>query len=85
MSTATSVTSMSAASGHDSSSKGRRNNTSSDISVHSESVDVKDRHGALFLTVNGDPVEDGAVPPVPPLPKDLFTFRSPPVTSYSGE
>ena len=77
MSAATSVTSMSAASGRHSSSKGRRNSASSDISVHS--VDVRDR--VAFLAVNGDPVEDGAVPPVPPLPKDLSTFRSPPVTS----
>ena len=77
MSAATSVTSMSAASGRHSSSKGRRNSVSSDISVHS--VDVKDR--VAFLAVNGDPVEDGAVPPVPPLPKDLSTYRSPPVTS----
>ena len=74
MSAATSVTSMSAASGRHSSSKGRRNSASSDISVHSE-----DR--VAFLAVNGDPVEDGAVPPVPPLPKDLSTYRSPPVTS----
>ena len=77
MSAATSVTSMSAASGRHSSSKGRRNSASSDISVHS--VDVKDR--VAFLAVNGDPVEDGAVPPVPPLPKDLSTYRSPPATS----
>ena len=78
MSAATSVTSMSAASGRHSSSKGRRNSASSDISsVHS--VDVKDR--VAFLAVNGDPVEDGDVPPVPPLPKDLSTYRSPPVTS----
>ena len=77
MSAATSVTSMSAASGRHSSSKGRRNSASSDISVHS--FDVKDR--VTFLAVNGDPVEDGVVPPVPPLPKDLSTYRSPPVTS----
>ena len=78
MSAATSVTSMSAASGRHSSSKGRRNSAGSDISsVHS--VDVKDR--VAFLAVNGDPVEDGDVPPVPPLPKDLSTYRSPPVTS----
>lgn len=78
MSAATSITSMSAASGRHSSSKGRRNSASSDISVHSVDV-MKDR--VAFLAVNGDPVEDCAVPPVPPLPKDLSTFRSPPVTS----
>jgi dual specificity tyrosine-phosphorylation-regulated kinase 2/3/4 len=78
MSATTSVTSMSAASGRHSSSKARRNSTSSDISsVHS--FDMKDR--VAFLAVNGDPVEDGDVPPVPPLPKDLSTYRSPPVTS----
>jgi len=81
MSAATSVTSMSAASGRHSSSKGRRNSASSDISsVHStEAAHLKDR--VAFLAVNGDPVEDGDVPPVPPLPKDLSTYRSPPATS----
>ena len=77
MSAATSVTSMSVASGRQSSSKGRRNSASSDISNHS--TEVKDR--VSFLAVNGDPVEDGDVPPVPPLPKDLSTYRSPPVTT----
>ena len=81
MSAATSVTSISAASGRHSSSKGRRNSASSDISsVHSsEAAHLKDR--VAFLAVNGDPVEDGDVPPVPPLPKDLSTYRSPPTTS----
>ena len=81
MSAATSVTSMSAASGRHSSSKGRRNSASSDISsVHStEAAHLKDR--VAFLAVNGDPVEDGDVPPVPPLPKDLSTYRSPPAAS----
>ena len=80
MSAATSVTSMSAASGRQSSSKGRRNSASSDISsVHStEAAHMKDR--ATFAA-NGDAVEDGDVPPVPPLPKDLSTYRSPPATS----
>ena len=77
MSAATSATSMSVASGRQSSSKGRRNSASSDISNHS--AEVKER--VTFLAVNGDPVEDGDVPPVPPLPKDLSTYRSPPATS----
>ena len=81
MSAATSVTSMSAASGRQSLSKGRRNSASSDISsVHStEGTHMKDR--VAFLAVNGDPVEDGDVPPVPPLPKDLSTYRSPTTSS----
>ncbi len=81
MSTATSVTSMSATSGgRQSSSKGRRNSASSDISSHSaEASHLKDR--VASIAVNGDVNDEGDVPPVPPLPKDLSTYRSPPATS----
>ncbi|KAF8163096.1 hypothetical protein B0H34DRAFT_307783 [Crassisporium funariophilum] len=80
MSAATSVTSMSVTSGRQSSSKGRRNSASSDISsVHSAEAHLKDRVASIAL--NGDAAEDGNVPPVPPLPKDLSTYRSPPNTS----
>ncbi|KJA27320.1 hypothetical protein HYPSUDRAFT_131397 [Hypholoma sublateritium FD-334 SS-4] len=81
MSTATSVTSMSAGSGgRQSSSKGRRNSASSDISSHSaEAGHLKDR--VASIAVNGDVNDEGDVPPVPPLPKDLSTYRSPPATS----
>ncbi|KDR81400.1 hypothetical protein GALMADRAFT_113652 [Galerina marginata CBS 339.88] len=81
MSAATSATSMSATSGRQSSSKGRRNSAGSDISsVHStDAAHLKDR--VASIAVNGDANEEGDVPPVPPLPKDLSTYRSPPTTS----
>ncbi|KAF8906034.1 hypothetical protein CPB84DRAFT_1770885 [Gymnopilus junonius] len=80
MSAATSVTSMSGTSGRHSSNKGRRNSASSDISsVHSTDAALKDR--VASIAVNGDVNEEGDVPPVPPLPKDLSTYRSPPGTS----
>lgn len=81
MSAATSVTSMSVTSGgRHSSNKGRRNSASSDISNHSaEAAFLKDR--VASIAVNGELTEEGDVPPVPPLPKDLSTYRSPPSTS----
>lgn len=80
MSAATSVTSMSATSGRHSSNKGRRNSASSDISsVHSTDASIKDR--VASIAAHGDGNEEGDVPPVPPLPKDLSTYRSPPTTS----
>ena len=80
MSAATSVTSMSNTSGRHSSSKGRRNSAGSDISsVHSTDAALKDRVASLAL--NGDTNDEGDVPPVPPLPKDLSSYRSPPGTS----
>ena len=80
MSAATSVTSMSATSGRHSSNKGRRNSAGSDISsVHSTDASIKDR--VASIAVHGDANEEGDVPPVPPLPKDLSTYRSPPTTS----
>lgn len=72
MSATTSVTSVSAASGRHSSNKARRNSASSDIS-RINSPDA--------AAVNGDGGEEKKVPPVPPLPKDLSTYRSPPSTS----
>jgi len=76
MSATTSVTSMSATSGRHSSSKVRRNSAGSDISsVHSV-------EGSLFKDRgDGEGGEESNVPPVPPLPKDLSTYRSPPSTS----
>ncbi|KAF8197418.1 hypothetical protein BJ912DRAFT_1020757 [Pholiota molesta] len=71
----TSVTSMSVMSGGR-----RRNSASSDISSHSaEAAFLKDR--VASIAVNGELTEEGDVPPVPPLPKDLSTYRSPPSTS----
>lgn len=81
MSTNTSMTSVSGASGRQSTSKARRNSAGSDISsVHSsDATSLKDRVAAL--AVNNDVPEDTFVPPVPPLPKDLSSYRSPPSTS----
>lgn len=85
MSAATSVTSVSAASGRHSTGNGkaRRNSAGSDISsVHSgDAASLKDRVASLAL--NGDAAEEDVVPPVPPLPKDLSTYRSPPATAVS--
>ena len=79
MSTTTSVTSMSAASGRHSSNKTRRNSAGSDISSVHSSEALKDRVASIAL--NGDGTDDAEVPPVPPLPKDLSNYRSPPSTS----
>ncbi|RXW24131.1 hypothetical protein EST38_g1693 [Candolleomyces aberdarensis] len=77
----TNATSVSAASGRQSSSKNRRNSAGSDISsVHSgDATLLKDR--AAHIAANGELSEDAAVPPVPPLPKDLSSYRSPPTTA----
>ncbi|KAG6910900.1 hypothetical protein DXG01_006583 [Tephrocybe rancida] len=82
MSANTSLTSVSAASSRYSTNKTRRNSAGSDISsIHSsDAASLKDRVAAL---VNGDAPEDTVVPPVPPLPKDLSNYRSPPGTAGS--
>ncbi|KAG6861883.1 hypothetical protein C0995_010589 [Termitomyces sp. Mi166 len=82
MSTNTSLTSVSAASSRYSTNKTRRNSAGSDISsIHSnDAVSLKDRVAAL---VNGEVPEDIVVPPVPPLPKNLSNYRSPPGTAGS--
>jgi dual specificity tyrosine-phosphorylation-regulated kinase 2/3/4 len=61
--------------------KARRNSGSSDISSiqSSDAASLKDR--VALLPLPGDALEDGTVPPVPPLPKDLSTYRSPPASS----
>ena len=81
MSAATSMTSVSAVSGRQSTSKARRNSASSDVSSiqSSDATSLKDR--VASIAISGDPTEDAVVPPVPPLPKDLSTYRSPPPTS----
>jgi dual specificity tyrosine-phosphorylation-regulated kinase 2/3/4 len=74
MSAGTSLTSISAQSGRHS-SKARRNSVGSDAS-QSDVTALKDRAASL---VTSEQVEVGQdVPPVPPLPKDLSTYRSPP-------
>ncbi|KAK7466914.1 serine/threonine protein kinase, CMGC, dual-specificity [Stygiomarasmius scandens] len=81
ISAATSVTSVSGTSGRQSSGKARRNSASSDVSsvVSGDATSLKDR--VASLAVSGDASEETAVPPVPPLPKDLSTYRSPPSTA----
>ena len=82
MSAATSATSVSAASGRHSTGKARRRDSaSSDVSsTHSsDATSLKDR--VASLAINGDNPDEAIVPPVPPLPKDLSTYRSPPSTA----
>ena len=79
MSAGTSLTSISAQSGRHS-SKARRNSVGSDASQSGEVSALKDR--AALLVTSSEQVEVGKdVPPVPPLPKDLSTYRSPPQSS----
>ena len=79
MSAGTSLTSVSAQSGRHS-SKARRNSAGSDGSQPGDVTALKDR--AASLVTSCELVEVGQdVPPVPPLPKDLSTYRSPPQTS----
>lgn len=82
MSANTSLTSVSAASGRYSTNKIRRNSAGSDISsIHSgDGVSLKDR---VIGLISGEGAEDIVVPPVPPLPKDLSNYRSPPGTTGS--
>ncbi|KAJ7734930.1 hypothetical protein DFH07DRAFT_987792 [Mycena maculata] len=81
MSVTTTATSISAASSRHSLGKARRNSAGSDASsVHSsDATSLKDR--VASLATNGDAQEEAVVPPVPPLPKDFSTYRSPPPTS----
>jgi dual specificity tyrosine-phosphorylation-regulated kinase 2/3/4 len=80
MSATTSMTSVSAASGRHSIGKTRRNSAGSDISsIHSsDAASLKDR--VASIAINGDAPDDGFVPPVPPLPKDLSTYPPPPTS-----
>ncbi|KIY70038.1 hypothetical protein CYLTODRAFT_420127 [Cylindrobasidium torrendii FP15055 ss-10] len=77
MSATTSATSVSVASLR----KNRRNSASSDVSSNhsSDATSFKDR--VASLASNGEVTDDAEVPPVPPLPKDLSTYRSPPHTA----
>ncbi|KAI0686085.1 hypothetical protein C8T65DRAFT_747550 [Cerioporus squamosus] len=80
LSVGTSNTSVSAASGRQSSGKARRNSGGSDSSIGhgGDSGSARDRVAALVAPV--DSADEGYVPPVPPLPKELHTYKSP-VTS----
>ncbi|KAH9857780.1 hypothetical protein C2E23DRAFT_719720 [Lenzites betulinus] len=77
LSAATSATSVSVASGRQSSGKARRNSAGSDISVghSSEGTSIRDRAASFAAPI--DPGEESHVPPVPPLPKELSTYKSP--------
>ncbi|ESK96823.1 cmgc dyrk dyrk2 protein kinase [Moniliophthora roreri MCA 2997] len=81
MSAATSVTSVASGRPPIGNGKARRNSASSDVSTHSsDATSLKDRVAALAL--NGDhSADEPLVPPVPPLPKDLSNYRSPPSTA----
>ncbi len=74
----TGLTSVSATSGRHSAGKARRNSAGSDISSGDANL-LKDR--VASIAVIGDTPDNTTVPPVPPLPKDLSSYRSPPPTS----
>lgn len=87
LSAATSATSVSVQSNRQSVGKVRRNSAGSDISHSSAdaSTYIRERNAALFTS--SDVPEEAVVPPVPPLPKDISTFKPPavqtsPATTY---
>ncbi|KAI0303440.1 hypothetical protein B0F90DRAFT_1935362 [Multifurca ochricompacta] len=80
MSAGTSLTSVSAQSGRHSTNKTRRNSVGSDVSQSGDVTFLKDRAASLALS-SEQPEAGLDVPPVPPLPKDLSTYRPPPQTS----
>ncbi|KAA1476191.1 hypothetical protein DENSPDRAFT_843097 [Dentipellis sp. KUC8613] len=80
LSTGTSLTSTSGQSVRHSTGKLRSNSGGSDFSTlpSGDVVPAKDR----YFVVSGETSEGGeSVPPVPPLPKDLSSYRSPPPSS----
>ncbi|EJD02073.1 uncharacterized protein FOMMEDRAFT_29176 [Fomitiporia mediterranea MF3/22] len=81
-STATSATSASVNSQRFSLIKARRNSAGSDVSsVYSaDASSHKDRAASL---ATGDLIDGVNVPPVPPLPKDLSSYKTPPQSSTS--
>ncbi|KAH9977242.1 hypothetical protein BGW80DRAFT_1288151 [Lactifluus volemus] len=80
MSAGTSLTSISAQSGRHSTSKARRNSVGSDASQSGDVTFLKDRAASLASSIEQQEAGQD-VPPVPPLPKDLSTYRSPPQSS----
>jgi len=80
MSAGTSLTSISTQSGRHSTSKVRRNSVGSDASQPGDVAALKDRAASLVTSIE-QPEVGQDVPPVPPLPKDLSTYRSPPQSS----
>ncbi|KAH7927709.1 hypothetical protein BV22DRAFT_1060422 [Leucogyrophana mollusca] len=86
LSTATSATSVSGPSGSGRHSTGankvRRNSAGSDISSVYSGGDAISGGRAISLAIGGEAQEEDRVPPVPPLPKDLSSYRSPPQSSH---
>ncbi|KAH7905441.1 hypothetical protein BJ138DRAFT_773101 [Hygrophoropsis aurantiaca] len=86
LSTATSTTSVSGPSGSGRYSTGatkiRRNSAGSDISSVYSGADVTARDRNTSLAISGEATEEDRVPPVPPLPKDLSNYRSPPQSAH---
>lgn len=83
MSTTTAATSISATSGRVSSGKARRNSAGSDVSSIHSSDATSQRDRAAFI-LSGEQQDTVVVPPVPPLPKDLSSYKSPPQSSCSA-
>lgn len=82
VSVSTGLTSMSANSGRYSTGKARRDSTGSDSVHFSETSSIKERNMSV---TNGDFGDDDTVPPVPPLPKDLSNYRSPPQSALPSQ
>lgn len=77
-----STSATSAISARSSFSKNRRNSGGSDASsIHSsEATSLRDR-GPSFTNAAAENAEDDTVPPVPPLPKDIASYKSSPATT----
>lgn len=83
LSSTTSATSVSTPSGRYSTGKARRNSAGSDTSNAANSSDANSSRDRAAPLSAGDIPEDQSVPPVPPLPKDLSSYKSPPQSSAS--
>lgn len=81
LSAATSMTSASVASGRFSLGKMRRNSASSDVSSVQSSDATSQRDRTAILAAES--TDEQLVPPVPPLPKGLSYFKSPPQSTVS--
>lgn len=81
LSSTTSTTSVSTPSSRYSTSKNRRNSAGSDISNPTNSSDATSLRERVVSHSAGDIPEDEMVPPVPPLPKDLSSYKVPPQSS----
>ena len=83
LSIATSATSVSASGRHSTGAgKARRNSAGSDISSVYSGGDATLKDRTSSLAGGAETLEEDRVPPVPPLPKDLSNYRSPPQSSH---